>query len=122
MLVSIGHPLDAIVIKALTEVLTPLFTANLNLSAATHLKDNGGLKKTVKAVKQKIKKNRFVCKTDIADYYASIKHDVLLNQLRTKIKDNRVIRLLHQILNRVHVRHGVHRLIENKCIPLKLCS
>ena len=69
-----------------------------------HLKGNGGLKQAVQKVKAKLKTNRFVCKTDIADYYASIQHDVLLNQLRTKIKDNRVMRLLHQILNRVHVR------------------
>ena len=117
MLVSLWHPQDALVIKALTEVLTPLVTGRLDLSAATHLKGNGGLKQTVQRVQKKLKTNRFVCKTDIADYYASIKHDVLMQQLGSIIQDKRVMRLLYQLLNRVHVRNGTHRLIENKSIP-----
>ena len=117
MRVCVWHPLDAIVIKALAEVITPLFKSTLNLSAATHLQGNGGLKQAVQKVKAQLKTHRFVCKTDIADYYASIKHNVLLNQLSTQIKDKRVLRLLYQILNRVHVRDGVHRLIEHKSIP-----
>ena len=121
MLVSIWHPEDSIVIKALTEVIAPLFKVNMDLTAATHLKGNGGLKQAVQKVRAKLSENNFAYKTDIADYYASIKHDVLLEKLRSKIKDNRVMKLLQQILNRVHVRNGAHRLIENTSIP-RSCS
>ena len=60
--------------------------------------------------------NPFLIKTDIADYYASIHHFTLLDQCQHVIKDKRVMRLLWQSLNRVHIHQGIHRLIEHKSI------
>ena len=51
------------------------------------------------------------------DYYGSMQHHLLHEKLCDHIKDKRVTRILWQVMNRVHVRDGKHRLIEGKSIP-----
>ena len=97
--------------------LTPFLSQKMNLTAATHLKGNGGLKHAVRRTQQFAAANNFVIKTDIANYYASISHHRLHEMLCNVIPDRRVQRLLWQVMNRVHVRNGNHRLITNKSIP-----
>ena len=62
----------------MANLLTPSLNQQLNLSHATHLKGNGGLKQAVTTTHALTKqyKNGFVIKTDIANYYASIQHQV----------------------------------------------
>ena len=108
---------DAIVLKALALVLTPTLCRNTNLSRATHLKGNGGLKGAVNKAYAFTQKHRFVFKTDIANYYESISHRKMHDMLCDRIQDKSVQRLLFQVMNRVHLRGGAHRLINNKSIP-----
>ena len=115
--VSYSDPQDSIVLKAMAIVLTPILTKKMNLQAATHLKGHGGLKKAVATTQKLAKKNTFVLKTDIGKYYESMQHHILQQQLCTHITDRRVIRMLWQVMNRVSVRDGNHRLIERKSIP-----
>jgi RNA-directed DNA polymerase len=115
--ISRWQPTDAIVLKAMTLVLTPFMSQAMNLKAATHLKGNGGLKAAVRSTERFAQSNQFVIKTDIADYYASISHHRLHEMLCDVIHDRRVQRLLWQVMNRVHVTRGEHRLIEHKSIP-----
>ena len=114
---SAWDPLDSIVLKAMAQVLTPLLNETMNLSAATHLKAHGGLKQAVIKTGQLSHNNNFVLKADIADYYASMQHHTLHSQLCEHITDLRVQRLLWQVMNRVHISCGNHRLIQNKSIP-----
>ena len=99
-------------LSSLAKTLSPLFCSYFNPSSASHLSGHEGLKKAVNDAKR----NPFLIKTDIADYYASIHHFTLLDQCQHVIKDKRVMRLLWQSLNRVHVHQGIHRLIEHKSI------
>ena len=117
--VSQWDPEDAIVLKAMANLLTLYLNQQLNLSHATHLKGNGGLKQAVTTTHALTKqyKNGFVIKTDIANYYASIQHHILYEQLYRAIKDVKVCRLLWQVMNRVNVSNGHHRLISGKSIP-----
>ena len=110
-------PQDTIVLKAMKEVLQPIFCTQMNLTSAKHLKGYGGIKTAVEQVARYVKRNHFVIKTDIADYYESIQHSRLLDQCSEIIKDKRVLRLLYQIMNRVHDRGGNYRLIEHQSIP-----
>ena len=116
--VSQWGPEDAIVLKAMANLLTPYLHQRLNLSHATHLKGNGGLKQAVTTTHALTKqyRNGFVIKTDIANYYASIQHHILYAQLYRAIKDVKVCRLLWQVMNRVNVSNGHHRLIRGKSI------
>jgi len=110
-------PQDTIVLKAMKEVLQPIFCTQMNLTSAKHLKGYGGIKAAVGQVSRYAKRNHFVIKTDIADYYQSIQHSRLLDQCSEVIKDKRVLRLLWQVMNRVHDRDGNYRLIEHQSIP-----
>ena len=115
--VSYWDPLDSIVLKAMTVILTPLLNDTMNLTAATQLKGHGGLKTAVKKTQLLSQNNKFVLKTDIANYYASMKHHTLHSQLCEHVQDKRVQRLLWQVMNRMHVWRGSHKEIINKSIP-----
>ncbi len=49
--------------------------------------------------------NRFVLRTDVKSYYASIDHFLLLDQLAEIIRDKRVLNLLGQYLRRTAERY-----------------
>ena len=111
------QPLDAIVLKCMTWVLTPLLKNHCDLSLASHLKHQGGLKKAVREAQSALNTYQHVYKTDIADFYGSIPHHLLHEQCCSLIPDKRVNNLLRQMMNRVHVYQGQYRLIDNKGIP-----
>jgi hypothetical protein len=51
-------------------------------------------------------RDRFVLRTDVKSYYASIDHLILLDQLAVHIKDRRVLKLIGQYLRRTSERGG----------------
>ena len=95
---------DALVLKALSLMLAK----PMHLSChCTHVKHHGGLKATVADVEQHLSHYRFVMRTDVKDYYASINHEVLLAQLEARIKDRFLMNLLAQYLKRTVDYGGV---------------
>ncbi len=95
---------DALVLKALALVLGE----HLPISPrCTHVKGHGGAKAAVRQVWAGLAKNRFVLRTDVKSYYASIDHLLLLDQLAEYIKDKRVLNLLGQYLRRTAERGGL---------------
>ena len=76
-------------------------TDRLSLSPnCTHLKSHGGLKATVRNVQQHLKHYRYVLKTDVRDFYASIDHDILLEQLAKEINSRVLLNYLWQVIRR----------------------
>jgi len=102
---------DAVVLKALSQIITPHVSQIVGL-ACCHLKDHGGLKGGVRQVKTNLKDYRYVLKSDVASFYDSMDHQIVLETVKESIKDKRIISLIHQYMNRVEVDHGEHRLIE----------
>lgn len=94
---------DALVLKALTLVLAKHLPAS---PRCTHLKGHGGAKFAVREVRDHLAANRFVLRTDVKSYYASIDHLMLLDQLAVHIADRRVLNLLGQYLRRTSERGG----------------
>ncbi len=86
---------DPLVLKALSHVLARHLPVS---DRCTHLKGHGGAKHAVREVRDNLPANRFVLKTDVKSYYASIDHFLLLDQLAVHIKDRRVLSLLGQYL------------------------
>jgi hypothetical protein len=84
---------DALVLKALAIVLGEHLPIS---SRCTHIKGHGGAKFAVCEVRDHLPDNRFVLRTDVKSYYASIDHLTLLDQLAVHIKDRRVLNLLGQ--------------------------
>ncbi len=88
---------DALVLKALALVLGE----HLPISPrCTHIKGHGGAKAAVRQVWAHLAENRFVLRTDVNSYYASIDHFLLLDQLAALIEDRRVLNLLGKYLRR----------------------
>ncbi len=94
---------DALVLKALAVVLAKQLPISRR---CTHLKGHGGAKYAVREVRDHLPDNRFVLRTDVKSYYASIDHLMLLDQLAVHIKDRRVLNLMGQYLKRTSERGG----------------
>ncbi len=95
---------DALVLKALALVLGE----HLPISPrCTHVKGHGGAKAALRQVWAHLAENRFVLRTDLKSYYASIDHFLLLDQLAACIEDRRVLNLVGQYLRRTAERGGV---------------
>ena len=86
---------DALVLKALALVLANRLSFSRN---CTHLKGNGGGKGAVRRVWRHLKRHRFVLRTDVRSYYASIDHQCLIERLSRVIQDPRVLNLIEQYL------------------------
>lgn len=71
---------------------------------AWRLKGNGGAD-----IQKHVTHYRFVMRTDIKSYYASIDHYILLEQLSLKIKDKFVLNLLWQYMHRTVHYGGLYR-------------
>ena len=66
---------DALVLKALSVLLAEVLPIS---TACTHVKGHGGLKSTVRKVHEELPNYRFVLRTDVKEYYASIDHFLLM--------------------------------------------
>ena len=116
--VGIWNAQDAIVLKALAIVMTPVIKQNFDLKNVTHLKGHGGLKGAIeKAKKACVKAERFVYKTDIKDFYKSIDHQILLKQLTKITNDECVLNLCKQYCQRVDIVNGDYLCVDDKGIP-----
>jgi len=94
---------DALVLKSMALVLGEHLPVS---RACTHIKGHGGAKHAVREVRENLSDNRFVFRTDVKSYYASIDHLLLLDQLAVHIKDRRVLNLVGQYLRRTAERGG----------------
>jgi RNA-directed DNA polymerase len=95
---------DALVFKALSVVLSERLPISKHCA---HIKGHGGGKGAVRKVLKHITGNRFVIKTDVKSYYASIEHDLLLGRMAVYIKDIRVLNLIGQYLRRCAEMGGI---------------
>lgn len=94
---------DALVLKALTLVLSQVLPVSAH---CTHVKGNGGAKAAVRQVSAALPGNRFVLRTDVKSYYASIDHALLMDRLARRIHDPIILNLLGQYLRRTAERGG----------------
>ena len=75
---------DSLVLKALSIVLGQAFEVS---PRCTHVKGHGGAKAAVREVAQALPDYRFVFRTDVKSFYASIDHLSVYDQLGEHIKD-----------------------------------
>ena len=102
--VDLWSPRDALVLKCLAWLLGE----RLGLSKqCAHLKGHGGAKAAVHGVRERLGKNRLVLKTDVASYYASIDHELLLERLERHVQDRGILAFVAQYLKRTSERGGL---------------
>ena len=90
---------DSLVLKAVSIVLTQHLRPHLS-DYCHHLAGNGGAKRAVRRVWDKLKNFKFVLRSDVKKYYASIDHYILYDQLHRYLDDPRVLGLLWDYLKR----------------------
>ncbi len=95
---------DALVLKALAIVLADMLPVS---ERCAHVKGNGGAKGAVREAARRLADHRFVMRTDVKSYYASIDHIALLDRLAAVIGDRTVLNLIGQYLRRTSERGGI---------------
>jgi hypothetical protein len=85
------------VLKALALVLARVLPVS---PRCTHVKGNGGPRAAVRQVSAALAANRFVLRTDVKSYYASIDHLLLMDRLARSVGERNILNLLGQYLRR----------------------
>lgn len=88
---------DRVVQHALCNVIEPLFDKTFIYDNYACRKNKGSLK-AVNRFTEFFRRNNFVLKCDIKNYFASIDHEVLFGMISKKIKDPEVLRLIKLII------------------------
>ena len=97
---------DALVMKLLAARLA----AHLKIPIrCTHLKGHGGLKQSVRQVQAQLKHYRFVCKTDVQQFYESIDQSLLMDQIDQHIACRTTRFYLCQVIRRTVEYGGLFR-------------
>jgi len=108
---EIWSALDSLLLKAIAIVLTRHLAPRLS-SHCFHLAGNGGAKAAVREVVRHLPENKFVFRTDVKSYYASVNHDILYSQLAEHIDDPRLLDLWWQYVRRTVYDDGLYEDIE----------
>lgn len=98
---------DALVLKAVSIVLERELHGVLS-PRCFHLAGRGGAKRAVSEVFQALPKNRFVFRTDVKSYYATIDHSCLIELLQKLVPDADVIALVAQYIHRTVSDGGIY--------------
>jgi RNA-directed DNA polymerase len=101
----------AVVLKAIALVLADHVKTAVG-PHCNHLKGQGGLKGGVHRVAKALKQYRYIVKTDVVSFYESMDHSIVMQECGKAIKDQRILAIVAQYLNRVEVLDGEHTLIE----------
>jgi hypothetical protein len=99
---------DCLVLKTLTRTLESHLMSRINWDGVYSIKGNGGLKGAVRAIQEYQGEFPFIIKTDIADFYKTINHQVLFEQLKTYALDDRAERIIKQYCERVEIVDGTY--------------
>ena len=106
-LISSWEAIDALVLKALTFTLQPLFSSE-QYTHCTHLKDAGGIHSAIKQVSKHQPSYQHILKSDAYHYYKSIDHQVLLTALEQYVDCKIINDLVTQYCQRLETRDGVY--------------
>jgi retron-type reverse transcriptase len=93
---------DRIVHHAVMNVLEPLWVSIFTADTYSCIKERGihsAAQKVKKVLRENPKETKYCLKIDIRKFYPSIDHDILKQIIRRKIKDNRLLLLLDEIID-----------------------
>jgi hypothetical protein len=106
--ISVWDAADAVVLKAISYVLKE----KICVPHCHHLQGHGGIHGSVKALHQVKGNYHKVFKSDIDSYYASIKHEILLTQLRAYTHCSKLMAIFKQYMKRVEIKQGQYHHFE----------
>ena len=107
---------DRAVIHIVWTVLDKLITPHL---PDNYYKKKGkGPKKAINDLSSNLKTHKYVFKTDVKSYFASIDHDLLLKKISRYVKSRTILALINQIIKNYVEYKGVYKRNLVKGIPL----
>jgi len=101
---------DALVLKAVALVLNEELRPHLS-SNCYHLTGKGGGKGAVRAVQAEVGNAKFVFKSDVKKYYASMDHNVLMGLVNSVVRDRKVRALIRGYMGHLVDEDGELRAI-----------
>ena len=121
--ISKSHFRDRVIHHALINIIQPLFEKTFIYDSCANIKGKGNLFATKRfekfqrkvsrggsIIKNKFNDNNFTkgycLKADIKHYFQEVNHNILLNIIKRKIKDKKVIWLINKIINNISARGG----------------
>ena len=103
---------DRIVHHALIKIIEPIFDKTFIHDSYANRKNKGNsnalkrLEEFIRKISKNNHKKVYFLKADIKHYFENINHEVLLNIIKKKIKDEKTLVLIRKIINNVPVRGG----------------
>jgi len=97
-IISVAPFRDRVVHHALVNVLEPIY-AKVFIFDSYATRKNKGTHKAIFRAQQFLRKNKWFLKTDVQKYFDSIDRSVLKQILQRKIKDKRLLNILHLIID-----------------------
>lgn len=90
---------DRVLLRVIYEELKPTFSHVMN-PRCYHLQGPNGVARATADIKQALtmQKARYFIRADVKGYYASIRHDLLIQDLKTHYQDPRLMQLLSQCI------------------------
>ena len=105
-IISVAPFQDRVVHHALVQTLEPLIDRTFIYDSYATRKGKG-THKAIKRAQRFLKSNYYYLKTDIAKYFDSIDHDILLNLVEKKVKDKKTLLLVERIIRNSDTSRGL---------------
>ncbi|MFH1824531.1 MAG: reverse transcriptase/maturase family protein [Candidatus Firestonebacteria bacterium] len=97
---------DRVIHHALCNIIEPIFDKTFIYDSYANRKDKG-THKAIRRFQEFCRKNKYVLKCDIARYFDSIDHEILINIICAKITDKKVILLIQKIIKSTEGKTGL---------------
>ena len=113
---GIPNVIDRVIQQAIAQILTPLFDPHFSVNSFG-FRPNRSAKQAVLQVKDIIKQKRKIAvDVDLSRFFDRVDHDLLMTQLKVKVQDKRLLKLIGQYL-RAGVMIGDRFEISDKGVP-----
>src|SRR3989344_5685050 len=106
---------DRILHHAIVKIIGPIFEKSFNFDSYSSRKNKGTHKATdrFRYFAQKLSRNNsrtiWILKCDVRKFFDSVDHDIIINQISAKVKDEKAIELIRNIVNSIstHKNSGI---------------
>jgi len=105
-IISVAPFVDRVVHHAVVALLEPIYE-KLFIDNSFATRKNKGTHLAIKTAQIMLRKNVWYLKADVRKYFDSIKHDILIDLLRQKIKDNDFMQLVETIIRNTENQDGL---------------
>ena len=105
--ISVADFRDRVVHHAIINIIEPIFEKSFIFHSYATRK-NKGTHRAINTAQKYLKNNYYYFKTDVSKYFDSIDHNILIDLIKRKIKDKRLIDLISIIIKNNDISKGIN--------------